>query len=375
MIRSDNKIKRIVYITCKSDLTRGGQRSLLQLVERLDRDRFSPSVIVPKPGSLSRKLFRRGIKTYDVNIPPVSLRKPIKMYRAYNKLRRIFDDIQPDLIHADAPRVAHFSAVAKRNSKLLMHLRVATPDGLSDSLLALECDRLVAISRAVARRFQHLPNGRKKLSIIYNGIDTELFHPVTSQEKLAIRKLYKLPATNVLVGFFAGFVSIKGHDFIIDLWKSVIEKSENTTLVLAGDQPHEEKKRLKNRIQEENLSRHILMIPFIPEPEKILPAFDIMILPSIEEGFGRILIEAGACGVPVIGADIAGIDEAIEHDKTGFLAGVRDSEQWINALNNMINNKELRKSFGDQGRKMVEKRFSMNRLVKEIEEEYDRLVC
>ncbi len=370
---SDNTQIRILYLTSKSDLTRGGQRSLLQFIQRLDSSKYKPAVIVPFPGPLSRALSQENVRVFDLNLPSFSIKNPMAVIKAARKLRYIIKDVYPDIIHVDTPRLAHFANLVKVKAKLVMHLRVATPDGFSDRLLAKECDQLVAISRAVTRRFVHLPSARDKIKIIFNGIDTDEFKKASEHEIRDTRDKINLQREGVIIGLLAGFDNFKGHDFLLDQWPEVLKKCK-ATLVFAGDKPEKERDRLQQRIKSENLENSAKIIPFINQPEKFIPALDVVLLPSLEEGFGRVLIEAAACEVPIVASDIAGIDEAVENGKNGLLAPARDAGKWVESLVKLIENKTIRTEFGEYGRKMVLDRFTLDQNVEKVTALYDELV-
>ncbi len=370
-----NRPVPILYLSTKPDLSRGGQRSLLHLIQHLDRDRFSPHVVVPEPGPLSRELFHREVAVYSLDWPPFSPRHPLRLFRGALALRQIIRDVRPAVIHADAPRNCHLAAWVRGQAKLVMHLRVNTPDGFSDKLLAQEADRLIAVTQAVSGRFTHLPVALPKLRIIYNAVDTKLFKPAaTKAEKLEIRKTFDLPRKKVLVGFLAGFVPLKRHDFLLDLWKDVLERAPDICLVLAGDQPVEERERLARRIEDEGLSRWVKMIGFVDDPEKLLPGLDFVVLPSTEEGFGRVLIEGAACGLPAVASDIPGVNEAVYREHTGVLVPLEDRKAWVVALSEMANDSDRRERMGNAALKYVLNHFTLENQATQIMAMYDKLL-
>ena len=95
--------------------------------------------------------------------------------------------------------------------------------------------------------------------------------------------------------------------------------------------------------------------------------FDIFILPSLYEGFGNVLIEAMSYMVPVIGTNVSGINEIIENNKNGLLIKPKSAEEIIQSIIKLISNPKLRKRFSVEGRKTVEKYFTIQKTVSEIE--------
>jgi len=354
---------RILYLSLHGDLARGGQRSLLHLLQNLDYTQFYAGLVVPCYGNLAEEASSLGLKVYESSWEHSISRSLLKTPAVILRLHRIIQDFKPNIIHADAPRNTHFAALVKGKAKLLVHLRVANFDRFSDRLLAAETDAMIAVSRGAAGRFLRYPEHvRRKVHVIHNGVDIKRFHPVSERERGEIRNRYELPADRPLVGFLAGFVPFKRHDFLLDLWGRVIAQAGMVTLALAGQGRESERRRLQRRVETEGLSDSVRFLPFLEKPEEFLPGCDLLVLPSAdtrEEGFPRVLIEAGACGVPAIASDVAGVREGVDAGKSGFRVPPNNSEIWIERLVELLTHPEKRRQMGDYARSWVANRFTI----------------
>ncbi len=417
----------VLYLSLRSDLTRGGQHSLLHLIENLDRTRYMPYVVAPEPGSFSRKLFLMGVPVYDCPLPHLNLSSIPALCKASRRLSSIINEVKPVIIHADAPRNTHLAALAKpvrtklvilRNAlrrkmescidnkdrcktrcgcssdkvqrcmefiqstpppKLVTHLRVANYDGLSDRLLAAETDGFIAISHGVAERFTRFPQPiPRKIRVVYNGVDIHSFTPVARKEKQELRKEFNLPDDKPVVAFLAGFVPFKRHDFFLDIWSKIVEKSGGAFLAMAGHGPEEGRAKVEERIRKEGLQDTARVLPFVDKPERLLNACDMLVLPSDknrEEGFGRVVIEANACGLPVVASNIAGTREAVKHGETGFLRAPEDKRGWIDSVSMLLYDRTLREKMGANGRKWAVEKFSLELHAEDVMRYYDDLLA
>ena len=96
----------------------------------------------------------------------------------------------------------------------------------------------------------------------------------------------------------------------------------------------------------------------------------IRIVPSLVEGFGRVIIEGMACGIPIVASEVGGIPEIITHDKTGFLVPPKNPSALAKASIRFLNDKELARSMGLAARKKVEQEFSVEKMISETEKVY-----
>jgi glycosyltransferase involved in cell wall biosynthesis len=106
----------------------------------------------------------------------------------------------------------------------------------------------------------------------------------------------------------------------------------------------------------------------------ILNDSDIFVLPSYLEGLPRVVIEAMACGLPVVGTDVSGTNEAVVQDETGLLVLPKDAASLANAIMKLIDEPQLRTRFGENGRQRVQKVFDIKEHVHRVENVYQELL-
>jgi glycosyltransferase involved in cell wall biosynthesis len=283
---------------------------------------------------------------------------------------------QPAIIHADTPRLAHFAALVKGKAKLVMHLRVADHDGFSDALLAGETDAMIAISIGVADRFRRYPRRiRDHVHIVYNGVDTKVFTPLDSESRRRIRRELHLPARGKLATLLAAFVPVKRQELAVRLWAEV-NKHTDAHLVMAGDGNPEYLRKVNSLIDEFDLGKKITLLAPTDAPQELLASADLNLLTSDEnEGFGRVIIEAAACGVPSVAVDIPGVREIILPGVTGHLLTARHSlPEWGVQIADLLTDNKRRRDLGEKALQFVRERFASEKHVQGITMVYESLL-
>jgi glycosyltransferase involved in cell wall biosynthesis len=369
--------KRVLFLTLFGDLRRGGQHSLLLLASRVDRSRYEPAVVVPEEGVLAEALRGYGIETHVFGPWPHPLRQaPWVTLKAAFRLRMLIRRFRPDVIHTDAPRLAHLAALAGWDVRRVMHLRVSTYDGFSDTLLALHSHAMIAISQGVADRFLRYPEAvRDKIHIVYNGVDLDRFRPRSPGECESLREELGLAKKDRIVTMLAAFVPFKRHLFIVEAWAEVMRRIP-ARLILAGSGGELLQMQVVERLTRLGIRDSVLILPPTSRPEELLGFADVNILASIrDEGLGRVIPEAAACGVPSIAADAPGVRETILPGLTGVLLPEDATpERWGEEIATLLKDNKRREMLSASALTFARERFSAERYCSEVMKVYDRVL-
>ena len=202
-----------------------------------------------------------------------------------------------------------------------------------------------------------------KKSIVFHkgsvgGVDIKKFQ-FNKQKRIQLRKKFFI-SKNTFVFLYLGRINKdKGIDELINAFKK-IEKQNDVLLIFVG--PVEDKK----FINEFNNQKKILYFDYTKKPEDWFLLSDILCLPSHREGFGTVIIEAAACGIPSLCSDIYGLHDAIIKRKTGFFHKVGSINDIKKKMLYIINNKKLTKRYGILARKRVLKDFEQSILTKKL---------
>jgi len=203
---------------------------------------------------------------------------------------------------------------------------------------AKKVDYVVSVSVVTLERFQNWAGtNQKKTWILPNSVDLSKFSPGQKDPKLIER--YGLGNKKVIMtlGRMPGFDRRKGFDEVIEILPFLLREQKNIVYLIAGDGP--DKKRLQRKASSLGLDKHVVFTGMVSEAEKAAHyrLADAFVMPSHGEGFGIVLLEAMACGVPVIASKSDGGREALLEGKLGQLVDPFDSEQLIFAIGQALN--------------------------------------
>jgi glycosyltransferase involved in cell wall biosynthesis len=244
------------------------------------------------------------------------------MVLAVVRLRRLLRREGVTLVHAHGSRGALYAGLAARGLEvpLVWHVRVADPDPRLDRVLAYLAEALVVNSKATAARLARLPRAGGKVTVVPNGVDAARFAPGPVDADLA-RALGVDPAVPV-VGYFGRLEHGKGVDVLLDAATRLHSKLPATTFLFVGDGP----------LRETLMARAAAVgLPacFAGQRDDVpalLRLCAVVVLPSRQEAFGRVLIEAMATGVPVVATAVGGIPEVCVDGVTGLLVPPEDPD-------------------------------------------------
>jgi glycosyltransferase involved in cell wall biosynthesis len=293
---------------------------------------------------------------------------PLKMKHIYSpvtilKLVNIVKKYDIDIISTHSGKDAWLGAIAGKltNTPVIRtrHLltKINSPKSYNLSTIT------VAVSKAVENYLKSM--GVKNTTTIYTGIDTNLYKPNNLKK---LRKEFNISDDTFLIGIVAVLRAAKRHK---DLIEAVSQIDGNVKLIIIGDGPQWDN--LQKLIKEKNLEDKVIMTGRRNDVAEILPDLDLFVLPSKEEALGTSILEASACGVPVVASNIGGIAECVREDKNGLLFEAMNSDDLKEKLLQMINNKEKYEYFKSNARDFIKQNFSVEKMVRETEDLYKKI--
>lgn len=227
--------------------------------------------------------------------------------------------------------------------------------------LYYKADCIVAVSKSIASRIKSLflvhPH---KVKVIYNPVDINKIDELYREEGPLLNFNDPLPC----VGTISRLSPEKGVHFLIQGFKTLLGKMD-ARLIIVGDGA--EGPRLKQMTEKLEIQNKVMFTGFADNPIKYLKKMDIFVLPSLWEGFPNVLLEAMACGVPVIVSDSGGgIKEVVTNGVNGLLIKAGSSAAIAEAVYSLLSDKEKRGRIKKEGYKSV-KQFDINIIKKEYE--------
>lgn len=241
-------------------------------------------------------------------------------------------------------------------SNLAQTIHYRTDLKLFTRLSIREARMITAVSRFTADLVKKDLNLSKEIRIIYNGVDQNLFIPpnCTSPEK----------QKNIIVLFSGNLTQRKGAQWLAPIAAKLHRYIE--IIYTSGLQP-------KGILSKHERLRCLGRIPYQQMPQ-IYQQADILLFPTVREGFGLAAAEAMACGLPVVATNCSSLPELIDNGKGGFLCPIGDVEAFAEKINFLAENPELRREMGEYNRAKVEKMFTLNRMVGEYQQLFEEVL-
>jgi len=292
-------------------IRRISRKGLRKPVESVGKANYTAPTCKKTTTAYLRKLFRKGTKAegYFVRISCEHFVKCLE-----NRL----DISNFDLIHAHGMYMPPAGLIAWILAQKYSKPYVITLHG-SDVNVEMEkrkdlyikvlesAERVIFVSNALLGKAKSFGYSGKNAVVIPNGYDAQLFKPLDKDE---VRKSLRIYENGYkYVGFVGNLIEIKRADRLIEIFEKVRQTIPKVKFIVVGDGPL----RIKMEKEAEEKGLDILFVGNVPQDivAQFMNAMDVMVLPSRNEGFGAVVIEAHACGTCVVGSSNGGIPEAI----------------------------------------------------------------
>ncbi|MCP3958354.1 MAG: glycosyltransferase [bacterium] len=365
-----------ILYTIPNFITAGSGQVMMNIIERLDRDRFAPAVCVEQRGGhLDRRVEELGLPFIEAPFtvparPYLSL--PVRARQAARSFRPHRFDLWHSFHYLDEyteALIARFAGAAWIYTKKSMSW--GSRGWLARSYLA---KRIVADNSDMPEQFFHRPGLRRKVQVIQHGVPTDRFSPDVVRSGL--RAELGLDADAILIGCSSHLLPVKGHLALIE----AVARVERTHLALAGSPLDDLYVRsLHSRVEQLGIADRVTFLGKLQDIAAFLVELDVYVLPTLAagrmEGFPLALLEAMACGRACVASDIPGAHEQIEEGTSGLLVPPDDVQALVEALEVMVSTPERRADFGEAARRRVVEHFSIDREVTRHEQLYAGLMA
>ncbi|HEY8910286.1 MAG TPA: N-acetyl-alpha-D-glucosaminyl L-malate synthase BshA [Desulfosporosinus sp.] len=300
-----------------------------------------------------------------------------------NKIVEVANKVGLDVIHAHYAIPHSISAfLAKQMMKrplplvTTLHGTDVTLVGAYEEFFQLTClalrvsDRITAVSSALARDTeQTFGTMEQGISVIPNFIDPKVYFPTDGV--MARCRGHFAPNGEKILAHISNFREVKRVVDVVNIF-ALVEKVVPSRLLLVGDGP--EMIRVGREVLRLGLEGKVQFLGKQESVQEILQMVDVFLLPSEQESFGLVALEAMACGVPVVASRVGGLPEVVQHGKTGFLAEVGDVQGMSEGVLKLLTNDSRYKDFSEQAVIWARKAFSVERAVDGYESVYQDLV-
>lgn len=376
--RQNRPLRLLVLTDSPISVSGGSERFLRNLLEGLPPERYQATLVQlcdePAPAAV---LHRHSIASVlkESYLPIKAVYKPDGL-RAFRKLKRLvlqegFDIIQSqhensDILNALLPR-GPLRAVRISNRRDTGFLKSARLRRLA-RFLNRRYDGIVAPSEAIldaVRRSEGKP--RARTHCIPNGVDTEQFRPHEADACLAARVDIGCTKDELLVGCVADLFPVKRHSDLIDAFAQVHVALPSARLILIGDGPL--RGAIEAELQTRRLADAVRLLGSRRDVDRLLPALDLFVLASDTEGLSNAILEAQACGLPVVATRVGGNPDVVQAD-CGELVEARQPAAFAATMLQLLHDPVRRVRMGAAARARVEREHSLAAMVRAYEALY-----
>jgi glycosyltransferase involved in cell wall biosynthesis len=232
-------------------------------------------------------------------------------------------------------------------------------------------DAIVALTDGEYRDYlKYKMSGYRKLVTIHSGVEIERFSHV--RKKVAAKKKeLGLNPDRELIGTIGWLLPIKGPQYLLRAMVAVLGQGHCAELVFIGKGEMESV--LKTEARSLGVADQVHFLGWRSDIPEILPLFDVFALPSLNEGMGRVLVEAMAAGRPVVATRTGGIPDLVRHGENGLLVSAGNHIELAAAINQLLSNPRQARALGRQGR-LDCRRYSVENMVVKIDRLYRELL-
>ena len=326
----------------------------------------------------------------------------VKMVREINPLQdlvslflliKIFKHRKFDIVHSTTPKAGLLCAIAGKIAGVNIRLHTftgqpwVTMHGLKRHLLKL-CDRVIGTLNTSCytdsfsqQKFLVEQNVVKsnKIRVLghgsFAGVDLERFSAsrFSEDDRKKLKSELNIDSESKVVIFVGRITKEKGVSELVEAFGRLVLEGQDLCLLLVG--PYEpDGFDIIDNIKNASIKNRIKIVGFSNIPEKYMAIADLLCLPSYREGFGTVVIEAAAMGLPTVGTCIYGLSDAVVDGETGLLVPVGDSVSLANSIRTLVDDEDLLMTMANSARSRAQTSFDSNLYSSLLIDEYSRFV-
>ena len=381
--------KKIIRVIARLNIG-GPAIHVILLSSRINHDQYETILLsgkeAPEEGNMLELAEREGVQPIIIT----NLGRELNLFRDLTTLLylyRIFKKEKPDIVHthtAKAGTVGRIAAVLAGVPIIVHTFHGHVLHGYFgkhktnvfrwvERILAKWSTTIIAVSQQCKDDLIRYQIGTDEtIRMIPLGLDLDRFSQTNPEARTLLRDEWGVPQDAFLFGMIARMVPIKRHEDLFRAIPLVLQQLPNTYFIIVGD--GERRKELESLMQEIQIQHRCIFAGFRQDLERVYQAVDAVVLTSGNEGLPVAIIESLSSGKPVVSTNVGGVSELIQDGLTGYLAEPFNVKSIADNLIKMASDPHKAQSMGKQAQIDILKRFSIQRLVRDIEECYEDLL-
>jgi glycosyltransferase involved in cell wall biosynthesis len=384
---------RVAYVDQAGDIGGGAEEALLDILRYLDRDRIEPVLLHAERAEWLRDVEMAQLRTRAVfpETDPVFEHSREALSSLAERLAGLWQSIGPvrklrialsaedvDIVHTNSLKCHILGGLAARwlRKPLVWDVRDILEPGSARSLL-IEVARvtrphIVAMSSAVA---ESLAEAGCDTTVVLGARPMDKYVPLPPDQKL--REAIGLKTGDKVLSVVARLTPWKGHQTLLDAFRRVLDDEPDARLLVIGDAgfwTDDYTADLHRQAEDLGCAEAVYWLGFREDIPQLLALTDVMVLPSKDEPFGIVLVEAMAAGKPVIATRTGGPLDIVTEGVTGLLVEAGDVGQLADAILQLLGDPERAAAMGRAGRKRAEDHFDISRVLTQLYDVYDKML-
>lgn len=326
------------------------------------------------------RAFNPNVQIHEVEVTTYPLFKyPPYTLGLATKLAQVASDEGVDIIHAHYA-VPHAVSAFLAKQILGGGLKIVTTLHGTDITLvgtdesfhrvtkfAIEVsDGVTAVSRYLRERTIQEFALHNPVDVIYNFVDSSRALRTSPSDRL-----HWAPSGEKILVHASNFRPVKRVSDVVRIFE-IVRRSLKAELLLVGEGP--ERLFVRELVKELRLSDHVHFLGEQDYLESVLASADLLLLPSEQESFGLVALEAASCGVPVVGSQVGGLPEVVLHGETGFLFPVGEVREMAAAAVRLLSSPVEYRRFSEQAKMRAREQFDATKIIPQYERLYERLL-
>jgi glycosyltransferase involved in cell wall biosynthesis len=388
MLTDINRKIKIAQVITRLDW--GGSPDIVRIIcQYLNSEVYDVRLIIGAtryPGAKTKE-FLEKFKTKSVIISQLKREiNPLNDLLALFRLYFLFRREKFDIVHTHTAKAGALGRMAAYLAR--QPIIVHTPHGhnfygyfgkgLSKAIVLIErflanfTDKIIALTELEKNdfiRFKIAPE--HKLSVIYQGLELDRSMRL-DEDKIKVKNTLNIESNDFVVGMIGRLEPIKGPGYFVEAAKYVAQRFLETKFIIVGEGSL--RRVLEKKIEEYGLRNRFTLLGWREDIGAVLSILDILVLPSLNEAVGMVLIEAQAQGIPIVATQVGGIPEIVRNNQTGILVPAGDSKELAKAISYLLADVQKRLQMSEAAKEWVRGRFEAKTMVEKISELYKELI-
>ena len=360
----------------------GAERSLVYILKHLDRGEILPRVCVlqvSEGNQVSREIRNLNIPVDFVPVP--FLREPGNLLRLIRYLRKN----QPDIL---LTQLEFANTLGNLTARILNIPSAATLHTVeTDSLLSRAnwrkklmwlslrycCRKVIAVSEETRRYSIKTGNlNPDQVQVIHNGVEINRFRRLEPEEIFRLKTELNIPHNSRVLMTLAVLRQLKGIHYMLPAFLDILKTFPESHYLIVGDGPYAGN--LKALARELGVSNHVTFSGMRNDVPRVLAVGDLFILPTLEDAFPTVLLEAMASSIPLVASNVGGVPEIVIDGETGLLVPPANSGELAKACKYLLSTPAIMARMADAGRNRVKECFDVTLQVNKLSDLFRQLL-